>query len=67
MKIKYVIENDIATFDHYHVKKKSDNYFGVYDYGNTEITSGTSMWNDCKKAKLLEIGYQQAKELFELW
>ena len=53
-------EDGIIKFDHYYVEKKSDNYFAVYDNSNQEITSGESMGNACKKARLLEIGFQQA-------
>ena len=51
-------------FDHYYVEKKSDHYYGVYDMCGLEITSGTSMWNACKKAKLLETGYEKAREIY---
>ena len=55
-------------FDHYYIEKRSDNYFGVYDMWGVEITSGTSIWNACKKAKLLETGYEtgynDAKDIY---
>ena len=60
-------EDGIIKFDHFYVKKKSDNYFAVCDNGNQEITSGESMGNACKKARLLEIGYQQAQEIYCEW
>ena len=54
---------DGVKFSHYAVVKKSDAYFAVCDASGTEITSGTSLEKACKKAKLLEIGYMQARDI----
>lgn len=60
--IKAKKTKDGISFSHYSVVKKSDVYFAVCDVSGTEITSGTSLEKACKKAKLLEIGYMQAKD-----
>lgn len=68
MKINSVRQKDGSIkFDHYVVKKRSDNYYAVYDNAGCEITSGTSMGNACKKAKLLETGYLRAMDIYREW
>ena len=56
-------------FDNYVIVKESDTFYGVYprfsrlwlSYNkNMLITSGTTKDSACKKAKLLQIGYDMA-------
>ena len=49
---------------HYRVKQKGKHYFAVIDNCNQEKTSAPSFSSAIKKAKLLEIGYQDCKELY---
>lgn len=57
-------------FDNFVVVKEDDNFFGVYErlsrweknYNKENIlTSGTTLEKACKKAKLLQIGYDIAR------
>ena len=58
------------VFENFVVIKKSENFFEVYEnymyYSaiscGPPITSGTSLNNACKKAKLLQIGYNIAND-----
>lgn len=56
-----VDENGNVVFDRFIVKKESENFYGVYThYCGTIvalITSGTTKDSACKKAKLLQIGF----------
>ena len=68
MKLKSTRTEDGAIkFDHYKAVKKSDHYFAVYDISGTEITSADTMSKAAVKAKLLEIGYHQAMEIYREW
>lgn len=69
MKINSVRQEDGSIkFDHYVVKKRSDNYYAICDSSTGyEVTSGTSMGNACKKAKLLETGYLRAIDAYREW
>ena len=49
---------------HYFVRQKGKNYFAVVNTCNQEKTSAPSFSSAIKKAKLLEIGYQDCKELY---
>lgn len=50
-------------FKHYEVRKKGANFYGVYYRDcNYLITSGTTLNDAAKKAKLLEIGYRDGRE-----
>lgn len=70
MKVLSTKINDTVYFTNFIVVKESENFYGVYEkgwdnkkFGNV-ITSGTSLNNACKKAKLLQIGHNIAKENF---
>jgi len=61
--------NNIIYFDNYVVVKESDNFYAVYaryslywlPYNKSyPITSATTHKMACKKAKLLQIGYNMA-------
>ena len=52
-------------FRNYSVRRKGSRYWAVTDSCGTELTSGTSRWNAEKKARLLEVGYEQCRELYE--
>ena len=69
LKSKKIAEN--IYFDNFVVVKESKNFFGVYQkwskYWNTYnhnmlITSGNTLQQACKKAKLLQIGYDLARD-----
>lgn len=53
---------DVLNFGNYYVKKESNNFYGVYDEFTNLITSGATFGNACKKAKLLQKGFNSAKE-----
>ena len=62
MKVESKVDrNGNIVFDRFIVKKESENFYGVYEhfYGSTNslITSGTTKDSACKKAKLLQIGF----------
>ena len=59
---KNILGNIVISFDHYSVVQKSKNFFGVYDDCGYLITHGTTLNKATKKAKLLEMGYQYAKD-----
>ena len=49
----------VLSFGHFYVVKLSKNYFAVCDIDfNKEITSGTTLDNASKKARLLQTGYK---------
>ena len=58
--------NENIYFRNFMVQKESENFYGVYEsfmngkFGEL-ITSGTSMNNAVKKAKLLQTGYDIRK------
>ena len=60
--------NGKVYFDNFVVVKESDKFYGVYQKWSKEytsynpkiITSGITLDNACKKAKLLQIGYDLA-------
>lgn len=69
MKVKSKIIDGKIYFDNYVVVKESDTFYGVYQkfskhwlpYNkNMLITSATTKDSACKKAKLLQIGYDMA-------
>ena len=58
---------DRMLFANFVVIKHKKDYFGVYstlDY-TKEITSGTTMAKACKKAKLLQIGFNLHKDYYK--
>lgn len=63
-----VRNGNTIIFNNFIVLKGADNFWGVYEkypdnsYNRKVITSGTTCDNACKKAKLLQIGYDLAKE-----
>ena len=62
MKVNSYTSGNSVVFDNFIVVKKKDTYFGVYEssYGSAygeEITHGETLHAACKKAKLLQIGY----------
>ena len=64
MKIIARPRGDKMLFPNFVVIKHKKDYFGVYstlDY-KKEITMGTTMAKACKKAKLLQIGFNLYKE-----
>ncbi len=74
MNVKSEFINDKIYFDNYVVVKESDTFYGVYPrfsknflpYNkNYLVTSGTTKDSACKKAKLLQIGYDMAKDDIE--
>lgn len=53
----------VLSFGHFYVVKLSKNYFAVFDIDfNKEITSGTTLDNASKKARLLQTGYEMGFE-----
>lgn len=49
----------VLSFGHFYVVKLSKNYFAVCDIDfDKEITSGTTLDNASKKARLLQMGYE---------
>jgi hypothetical protein len=67
MKVNSYTSGDSVVFDNFIVVKKKDTYFGVYEYccGSVygeEITHGETLHAACKKAKLLQIGYNIHKQ-----
>ena len=69
MKIKSEVIDGKIYFDNFVVVRESDTFYGVYQkyskhwltYNkNFLITSGTTLDNACKKAKLLQMGYEYA-------
>lgn len=71
MKINSKFLNGNVYFDNFVVVKESDNFFAVYQKWSKYytaynysvlITSGTTLQQACKKAKMLQIGYNLAKE-----
>ena len=50
------------AFRHYEVRKKGAHFYGVYlRYNGCLITSGNTLSSAAKKAKLLEIGYEDGR------
>lgn len=65
MKVESKRLDDVTVkFEHYKVHKKGDHYYAITDNSGIEITAGETMGQACKKAKLLEIGYQQAMAIY---
>lgn len=71
MKVKSQVKNGKIYFDNFVIVKESDTFYGVYrrfskqwlSYDkNFLVTSGTTIHNACKKAKLLQMGYDMALE-----
>lgn len=68
MKIDSTKEGNTVYFKNFMVLKESDNFYGVYKCtiwkGKLKplITSGETLSSACKKAKLLQIGYNLKKE-----
>ena len=62
VKATWRARDGMMVFEHFIVKKDSDNFFGVYHRGcglscGGIVTSGATFKSACKKAKLLEIGW----------
>ena len=73
-KVKSEMIDGKVYFDKFVVVKEGDTFYGVYpkfarrflSYDrNFLISSGTTMNSACKKAKLLQIGYDMALENYE--
>ena len=69
MKIKSEKKNENVFFENFCVIKESEHFFAVYEritysysYFKTLLTSGTTLSSACKKAKLLQMGYNFRKE-----
>lgn len=59
--------NGNLYFNNFMVQKESENFYGIYECFGFEkigelITSGTSMGNAEKKARLLQMGYDMGEE-----
>ena len=73
MKIKAIMTEKFGKrcllFDNYMVIEESSHFYGVYQNNlyNILITSGETMQQAAKKAKLLQIGYNQCKEYLSDW
>ena len=59
--------NGRIEFDNFTVVKRSDYYFSVLDAFGQEVTSGKSLDNAAKKAKLLQIGFNMGKDRYMNW
>ena len=58
----------VLSLGHFYVVKLSKNYFAVCDIDfNKEITSGTTLDNASKKARLLQTGYEIGFENAEMY
>lgn len=55
---------EILNFGNYYVKKESNSFYGVFDEFTNLITSGITLDKACKKAKLLQIGFDSGKDRF---
>jgi hypothetical protein len=71
MKVTSYVYKGNVTFDSFVVVKCSDSHYGVYQKGavgkiGDEVTHGVTLHDACKKAKLLQIGYQIARSNFYL-
>ena len=64
---KNIYGNIVVSFDHYDVVQESENFFAVYDNYKILKTHGTTLSKATKKAKLLEIGYQDARDRYYDW
>lgn len=69
MKVNSYTSGGNVIFRNFIVVKKKDTYYGVYekallcdDYSGPEITHGETLHAACKKAKLLQIGYDICRE-----
>ena len=66
MKVKSEMVDEKIYFDNFVVVKESNTFWGVYEkhftfYNkNSLITSGPTKDKACKKAKMLQIGYDMA-------
>lgn len=65
-KIKAVWKDEKLVFNHFIVKKESDNFVGVYRRHGSKrgplITSDTTLKGAAKKAKLLEMGWRMGEK-----
>lgn len=72
MKVKSRASGTSVIFNNFIVLKKKDTYFGVYERSflpkpiGDEITHGETLHAACKKAKLLQIGYEIGRRNFYL-
>ena len=58
----------VLSFGHFYVVKLNKNYYAVCDIDfNKEITSGTTLDNASKKARLLQTGYEIGFEDAEMY
>lgn len=73
MKVNSEKINGNVFFDNFAVIKENDNFYGVYlrfdiydySYDKTElITSGKTLDNACKKAQLLQTGFNTSMNYF---
>lgn len=67
MKVESHMSSDNVIFKNFIVIKKKDTYYSVHEvYNGTpygqEITHGETLRAACKKAKLLQIGYNICKD-----
>ena len=71
MKVSSYVHNGNIIFNNFIVVKRSDNHYGVYEKSihdkplmDSEITHGVTLHDACKKAKLLQIGYDMGKSCY---
>lgn len=59
MKVNPVMLPDGSIrFDSFTVRREKDSFYGVYsNYDRSIVTSGKTLNDACKKAKMLQIGY----------
>ena len=67
MKVESYMSGDNVVFKNFVVIKKKDTYYGVYEACSgqpysQELTHGETLHAACKKAKLLQIGYNICKD-----
>lgn len=68
MKTKTVWKNGLLVFNNVAIRKERETFYGVYRYslcddkvyGNL-ITHADSLNHACKKAQLIEVGYEMCK------
>lgn len=72
MKVNSEMKDGKILFDNFIVVKESENFWGVYKRlfmchydKNSVITSGPTKDNACKKAKMLQIGYDMSLDDIE--
>lgn len=50
-------------FDNFAVRREKDDFYGVYAiYNENIVTGGETLKDACQKAKMLQIGYNLARE-----